>query len=424
VNTLERLERLKNWERGPRSRMQPTIAPMRDLMARLGNPHQAFRSIHVTGTKGKGSVCALLEAALHEAGLRVGRYASPHIHSICERVSLRRKLVSEDRLTEALGQVLDLRDEAALAGSAGADATWFDVLTAAAFLLFAREKLEWVVVEVGLGGRLDSTNVVNGTVCVVTNIGLEHTDVLGATLAEIAREKAGIIKPGCLVVTGAQPATAAGEVIRAHAAQQGACVTSVAPLPGITAANLATARAVLDAMGALGIESRRAGRPLDATCLDDPLARLTRLPGRFELWSLPSQRGPVPLVIDGAHVDIAVEALLDEASTQHALAAPLFCLMALGRDKAARRMLAPLRGRARHIVFIPLAERDCWTPEELVALGAELGISCSPAASAREGIEACSRLANERGWLLAAGSLHLVEEARAAARALGARAAR
>jgi dihydrofolate synthase/folylpolyglutamate synthase len=308
---LERLDALKNWERGPRSRMEPTIAPMRDLMGRLGNPHHAFAAIHVTGTKGKGSVCALLEAALHEAGFRVGRYASPHVDSISERVSLRRKPVQEARLIAAIEQVLDVRDQGTLAGTPASDATWFDVFTAAAFVLFAHEKLDWVVVEVGLGGRLDSTNVVDGKVCVITNIGLEHTDVLGTTEAAIAMEKAGIVKRGSHVVTAALPGSDAGDVIRTHAAEAGATLVGVTPPPGITAANLAIARAVLDSMGRLGITAPRGGAALAGAQLDDSLARCARLPGRLERWSLPVDKGYIPLLIDGAHVDIALAAVLE-----------------------------------------------------------------------------------------------------------------
>lgn len=424
ASTLERLDALRNWERGPRSRMEPTIAPMRDLMSRLGNPHRSFKAIHVTGTKGKGSVCSLLEAALHDAGIRAGRYSSPHVDSICERVSLRRKPVAEDRLLKALEEVLDVRDQATLAGTAGRAATWFDVMTAAAFAIFAREKLDWAVVEVGLGGRLDSTNVVDGTVCIVTNIGLEHTDVLGSTEAEIAREKAGIVKTGSHVVTGTLAQTEAGRVIRERAAEVGAPLFDVAPATGITATNLAIARAALDCLGRIGVAAPRGGAPLRGEILDAPLAKSARLPGRMERWSLPAGRGTIPLLIDGAHVDIAVAALLDEAHAVEELRGAPVCLMAFSRDKQPRRMLAVLRGRVRHVLFTRMDNREGWEPEDLLAIGAELGISCSVAQDPRMGMEACMLLSKDSGWVLATGSLHLVAPVRRAAQALGAKPSR
>ena len=424
LSPLERLNALKNWERGPRSRMEPTIAPMRDLMARLGNPHQAFAAIHVTGTKGKGSVCALVEAALHDAGFRVGRYASPHIDSVCERVSVRRKLVQEDRLMDVLEQVLDVRDEATLAGTPASSATWFDVFTAAAFVLFALEKLDWVVVEVGLGGRLDSTNVVDGRVCVITNIGLEHTDILGTTHAEIAFEKAGIVKPGCSVVTATLLGTEAGDAIRSVVTNVGAEMSVVPPLPGISATNLAIARAVLDSLGRIGVKAPQGGAILDGARLSEIDALASKLPGRLERWLLPATRGTIPLLIDGAHVDIAMAAVLDEAQAAGFATGPLFCLLAFGRDKQPRRMLELLRGRARHVLFTHLEEKDCWPPDELVVIGEEIGISCGVARDARDGLDACTRLAADAGWALASGSLYFVAPVRSAARALSARRSR
>ena len=189
AKAMARLDALTNWERRPRATMRVGLEPMIDLAARLGDPQNSFRSIHVAGTKGKGSVSALIEAALTRAGLRVGRYASPHVERLTERVSLEGREVDEASLARALDSALDAYEAARKAGSPAADATWFDLLTAAAFIIFAETRREWAVVEVGLGGRLDSTNIVNGEIAVVTNIGLEHTEILGDTRAAIARRE-------------------------------------------------------------------------------------------------------------------------------------------------------------------------------------------------------------------------------------------
>ena len=196
-----RLDALTDWERRPRNTMRVGLEPMQDLAWRLGDPQKSFRAIHVAGTKGKGSVSALIEAALAHAGLRVGRYASPHVERITERVSVQGRDVDEPTLARALDRALDGYEAARAAGTPAANATWFDLLTAAAFLIFREAAVEWAVVEVGLGGRLDSTNIVDGEIAVVTNIALEHTEILGHTRAAIAGEKVGILKPGAVLVT-------------------------------------------------------------------------------------------------------------------------------------------------------------------------------------------------------------------------------
>ena len=152
---MARLDALTDWERRARATMRVGLEPMIDLAGRLGDPQTSFRAIHVAGTKGKGSVSALIEAALVSAGLRVGRYGSPHVERLTERVSLDGREIDEATLASALNHALDAYEAARKAGTAGADATWFDLLTAAAFIIFAETRREWAVVEVGLGGRLD-----------------------------------------------------------------------------------------------------------------------------------------------------------------------------------------------------------------------------------------------------------------------------
>ena len=224
AHAMARLDALTDWERRPRNTMRVGLEPMRDLAARLGDPQKSFRSIHVAGTKGKGSVSALIEAALAHAGLRVGRYASPHVERINERVTVQGRDVDDPTLARALDRALDAYEAAREAGTAAANATWFDLLTAAAFIIFAETRREWAVIEVGLGGRLDSTNIVDGEIAIVTNIALEHTEILGHTRAAIAGEKVGILKPGAVLVTTLEPDDEAGHVLQTRAAELGARV--------------------------------------------------------------------------------------------------------------------------------------------------------------------------------------------------------
>jgi dihydrofolate synthase / folylpolyglutamate synthase len=275
AQALARLDALTNWESRPRSAMRVGLEPMLDLAARLGDPQKSFRSIHVAGTKGKGSVSALIEVALARAALRVGRYASPHVERITERVSLEGRDVDEATLARALDRALDAYEAARKAGTPAAGATWFDLLTAAAFIIFAETQREWAVVEVGLGGRLDSTNIVMGEIAVVTNIGLEHTEILGKTRAAIAGEKAGILKPGAVLITSLDPNDEAGRVVQARAEELGVSVIRppLAAAATIEEMNVALAGAALDQLGALGL---RAG----STRNREPVAPPPRLWGR------------------------------------------------------------------------------------------------------------------------------------------------
>jgi dihydrofolate synthase/folylpolyglutamate synthase len=201
------------------------IDRMRRLAAALGHPERACPVIHVAGTNGKGSVSAMLDAILQAAGWRTGLYTSPHLVKLGERVQVDRRLLTE---AEIVAYVRELRPVAARAAAEAADehATFFEFMTAMAFLQFQRQRVDLAIVEVGLGGRLDATNVVEPEITVVTSIGLDHVAELGGTIAQIAREKAGIIKPGRPVVIGRLPAEAE-RVVREVAAGQGAPVHSV-----------------------------------------------------------------------------------------------------------------------------------------------------------------------------------------------------
>ena len=192
------------------------------LLGLLGDPHRRFRSLHVAGTNGKGSTAAYLAAMLRAAGYRTGLYTSPHLVSFTERIRIDGVSISEDRVVELAERVRHLsRDLPAAEGAGPFTPTFFEATTAMAFSYFAEEHADIVVAEVGMGGRLDSTNVITPLVSVITNIDLEHTEYLGTTLEQIAAEKAGIIKPGVPVVTGARQPEAV-RVIGREAARQGA----------------------------------------------------------------------------------------------------------------------------------------------------------------------------------------------------------
>jgi dihydrofolate synthase / folylpolyglutamate synthase len=206
--------------------MKLGLARMRAALALLADPHRCAPVLHVAGTNGKGSTCAFTERSLRAAGLKTGLYTSPHLRHFCERIRVAGEPISEEEAADLLGELLRRVPWALSGGPEGpADGdglTFFEIATLLAFLAFARAGVEVMVIEVGLGGRLDATNVVEPLACAIAPLGLEHQQYLGHTLAQIAAEKAGIIKEGVPVVSAGQPLEAARvleQVARARSAR-------------------------------------------------------------------------------------------------------------------------------------------------------------------------------------------------------------
>ncbi len=201
------------------------IDRMRGLAAALGHPERNYPVVHIAGTNGKGSVSAMVETILRHAGYKTGLYTSPHLVKLGERVQVNRRILAEDEIIRYANELVPVAEKL---GAEGPDdyPSFFEFMTAMAFLQFARERVDAAVIEVGMGGRLDATNVVQPEVTVITSIGQDHMEYLGDTVAKIAAEKAGVVKPGCPLVIGRLPAEAE-QVIRTIAAERGAPVTSV-----------------------------------------------------------------------------------------------------------------------------------------------------------------------------------------------------
>ena len=348
-------------------------------MSRLGNPERAAPVVHVAGTKGKGSVAALVAVALEGCA---GVYGSPHVSRIQERIRIGGLEVDDALFARSLEASLEAATDAA---------TWFDLMTAAAFVAFREAGVDWAVVEVGLGGRLDSTNVVVPRVCVITSIDLEHTDVLGETRGEIAGEKAGILKPEVPCVTGVPPDTEAGQVITARARALGCPLIEVAPRSTLGETNRALAAAALEALG------------LDRSPLDDPLLRArAALPGRVERGHV----GRVSVVLDGAHVPSSLEAVLAELALDLGLQGPCVAVVGVGLDKDAGGLLKALGQRADRVYCTSVGERQR-PPGDLVALAAAQGLAAE-ACDSPEAALASAVGGSAGGWVLVTGSLHLV----------------
>ncbi len=203
-SALQYLYSLTDYEKDRIARYDPDtldLSRVRRVLARLGNPHERFSSIHIAGTKGKGSAAATCASVLQAAGLKTGLYTSPHLHTFRERIQADGELIPPDRLTALLKAHRPIFDKEP-------ELTTFEAITVLAFSYFAQRQADFAVVEVGLGGRLDATNVINPEVAIITSLSYDHTYLLGNTLASIAREKAGIIKPGVPTVSAPQPSEA------------------------------------------------------------------------------------------------------------------------------------------------------------------------------------------------------------------------
>ena len=302
--------------------MKLGLEPMRLLAAELGNPQEKLRFIHLAGTNGKGSTAAFCESCIRAAGRRVGLYTSPHLVSVRERIQVGRVPISEADF--ALGMTA-VREAIERAGDE--PRTFFELTTALALWYFARERVEWVVWETGLGGRLDATNIVRPEVSIITNIGLDHQAYLGPTLADIAGEKAGIIKPGVPVVSAVAPGEAAGIIARVAGENKSPLTLIPAHLPiedlglrdGRQRARIAGGEYALGLIGSHQVENAACAvaalgalPPADAipgSAVAEGLKR-TVWPGRFEILS------DAPLmVLDGAHNPAGVRKLVETWSS-------------------------------------------------------------------------------------------------------------
>ncbi len=373
------------------------LARMRRAMDQLGNPQNTYPAVHIAGTNGKGSVAAMVAAVLRQSGLRVGLNTSPHLEKINERFQINGVMISNEdfaRLSRRLKQLFPHFTE-------------FEFLTAIAFLWFAEQKVDIAVVEVGLGGRLDATNIMeNVLVSVITTIDFDHMDWLGNTIPKIAFEKAGIIKPGVPVVTGTFGA--ALRVIRAVAGEKRAPLTVVPP------GSLA-ARAPLEghhqrhntAIALAAIEKLRRYFLLTPEAVEKGLKAL-RWPGRFERFMVGSGPRRKTVVLDGAHNPAGCRVLA--AVLIEKRFAPVNLLFGALRDKNVAAMAKILAPVAKTCVTVPVASERTSDAKTLARLSAWKG-KALPVKSAAEGLKKILSVKNDRP-VVVAGSLYLVGEVR------------
>lgn len=378
---------------GPQ-KIRPGLSRTRALLASLGSPQSTFRTLLVGGTNGKGSTAAASASILQAAGLRVGLTTSPHLVRVNERVRLLGRDVSDAALDSALALV------AAVSGEGALRPTYFEALVVAACELFRRAGVAVAVVEVGIGGRLDATNVLEPEVSVVTNVAADHLETLGPTLGDVAREKAGIFRSGQPALTGAEGAGL--EVLRSEAARLGARLVEVPPTAawdGVSPLAGAHQRSNL----ALAVAAARAFAPLDEATVRRGIAAV-RWPGRLQTVPRPGLR---PLLVDGAHNPHGAAALAAHLDAAGLSGRVDLVFGALG-EKAVEEMFAPLAARARRVVLVAPASPRAIPPD---ALAARLGRPELPrAASLAEAVAALEGPEGEAP-ILVAGSLVLAGEA-------------
>jgi dihydrofolate synthase/folylpolyglutamate synthase len=401
-------------------RDQLSLDQIAALLEKLGRPQDRLPPVlHVAGTNGKGSTCAFLRAALEAAGMRVHAFTSPHLVRYNERIRIAGKLIEDGRLAELMARALDANDDIG--------ASLFEVNTAVALLAFSEADADACILEVGLGGRLDATNVVEKPlVCGIASLGLDHQAFLGNTLIEVATEKAGIAKRGVPLVTQLYPATVAAHISEiAHEAgatweprglhwdaivRQGKLLYRdgqgelTLPLPRLLgkhqAINAALAVAMLRHQSAIAVPPSALSAAMGWTHWP---ARLQQLHGGPLFDMLP--RGS-ELWVDGGHNPSAARLIAEYAKKHWRDPLPLVLLFASLQNKDAAGTLRPFKGIAQEVLTLPIDGHECRPPQELAHLSESMGLPARARASLGDAMTALRKPAR----VLVFGSLYLAGE--------------
>ncbi len=415
-----------DYERASRSAVVFDLRRIEELLNRLANPHLSARSIHIAGTKGKGSTAAMIAAGLAQAGYKTGLYTSPHLHTLRERMGINGKLISEQEL---VGLVDRLKPEITAINKRGnlGELTTFEILTALAFSYFEQNKVDFQVLETGLGGRLDATNVVKGEVCVITSISLDHMEVLGRSLHQIAKEKAGIIKPGCIVICSPQFPEVA-EVIEEECLSIGVKLVKVGKevswqegafnlkgqsclVKGISGSyeldipllgehqldNAASAVACLEMLNSLGVK-------ISASDIISGLAQVD-WPGRLQVL----RQDPL-LIVDGAHnADSARK--LKQALKQYFDFEQLILIVGTSEDKDISGIIRELASLGASVIVTCSRHPRAAPLPKLVAEFSKWGIVPQVAEQVAAAVDQGLAIAKPNDLICATGSLFVVAEA-------------
>jgi dihydrofolate synthase/folylpolyglutamate synthase len=429
---LDFLEAQVNYERRPPSRSKRgvwTLTRVKRLLAALGNPHRSFRSVHIAGSKGKGSTATMLSEMLQNNGLRVGLYTSPHLLDVRERITINGELISQAELTRLIARIAQIVRQGGAEGNAP---TYFEILTAVAFQYFKQQEVDIAIVETGLGGRFDATNVLRPEVCGLTSISYDHMAELGNTLEEIAYEKAGIFKENVPIISAPQskevkttlervakatgaPIMFAGEDIvfsyRFESSRVGgpqarigvATATSrfdhlAVPLVGQhQAINCGVAVGLLDQL-------KNRGFSLDDENSIAGLAKV-KLEGRMEMLCDDPR-----VLADGAHNAASIEAVM-RAIGQNVPYDSMVVIFGCCADKDIAGMLKVLRLGADKIIFTGIQSPRSADPAELAGQFAEIsGRMAQVAPNLIEALRTAEKATTREDLICLTGSFYLVSE--------------
>jgi dihydrofolate synthase / folylpolyglutamate synthase len=424
LEALAWLESHVDFERvAPNRQAVPTLAPIVDTLALLGNPHRDYPTIHVTGTNGKGTTTTLTSSLLQATGLRVGTFTSPDLHSVNERIALNAEPIDDESFTALLGRLADVE------AASGIVLTRFELLTVGAFLHFSDEGVDVAVIEVGLGGTWDSTNVIDSDVAVLTNVDLDHTAVLGSTIAEIAADKVGIFRGDAVAVVATDDAVVT-EIAVSQAGRIGAALWRIGDHFALEENELAVGGRLINvrtpyerydevlvslhgihqgpnAAAAITAAEAFLGRALGEVVVRSSLAA-ARMPGRMEVLS----RHPT-IVVDGAHNPAGVRALVATIDGAFHVQGQRRCVVGMLTGRDVDRMVEPL-------VSLGFTEFHCCAPRSprAVPAGEVASALRRVGATAYEHPNVLTALAharersNDEDLIIVAGSLYLVGEVR------------
>jgi len=418
-----------NYEQIPGiSYAQPgySLRHVEELLNRMGDPQLAARTIHIAGTKGKGSVATMIAQVLSSSGYKTGLYTSPHFHTLRERISVDGSLIPEAEFAAAMVEVKPFI-ESMKQDTSFRQLTYFEALTALAFAYFRKKRVDFQVLEVGLGGRLDATNVARPVICIITPISLDHTQILGNSLEEIAREKAGIIKPGCWVVLSPQPEEAASVITdicrekEAKVVQVGKDITwnkidgdlhhqslaiegrtnkyqvSIPLLGDYQLENAAAAVAALEILASTGFA-------ISAADIARGLARV-KWPGRFHIV----QQNPTVLV-DGAHNVASMRRLVSNIKAYFSYKR-IFLVFGTSCDKDIPGIINELVALSPQVIVTRTAHSRAATISTMAAEFSKRGIEPEIRETVAEAISRALYLADRTDIICVIGSLFVAGEA-------------
>ncbi len=443
AHNLEVLKRVREVEesilaRAPEHDLEPSLDRIRAVMELMGDPQRTFPVIHVTGTNGKTSTARIIESVLREMGLKTGRFTSPHLHSMLERIAISGVPVDAERFLAAYDDVIPFIElvDARSAGDGGPRMTYFEVLVAVAYAAFADLPVDVAVVEVGMGGSWDATNVVDATVSVVTPIDVDHRHFLGDTPEEIAQEKAGIIKEDAITLSAVQPDRDAAEVLVERAIEVGARIKFEGNDFGVDAQDVAvggqqislrglaaeypdlflplhgTHQAQNAAVAVAAVEAFVGGgeQPLDIDVLRAGLAAVES-PGRLEVV----RRSPT-VVVDAAHNPAGARALRDALNDAFTFV-KLVGVVAVMKDKDATEILEILEPALDEVVVTRNSSPRSMSARELGEIANDLfgEHRVTVVRELPEALDTAAGLADEAGvggGVLATGSVVTVADVR------------